>query len=87
MESIKREITDLTKRKDLLEKEIVTANAKRDAHLDLLRKEFGIGKYEEIDELIKKYKIDAEDLKALIDESLEKIKLHVKNLEVIVNGK
>jgi predicted lipid-binding transport protein (Tim44 family) len=87
MEDIKQEIKVLETKQSSIEKEIATANARYEAHLEMLQKEFGVGDVSKIDELIKQHKITADDLKHIIDESLKKLKTHIGNLEVIVRGK
>lgn len=87
MEDIKKEIAALQSRQATLEKEILNANAKHEAHMDMLKKEFEICSIEEIDNLVSRYEANAKDLKKIIDESLQKIREHIKNLEVSIHGK
>lgn len=87
MEDIKQEIKILESKQSSIEKEIAAANARYEAHLEMLQKEFGIGDVSKIDELIKQNQVSVDDLKKVVDESLKKLKIHVSNLEVIVRGK
>jgi len=86
IDEIKKEISTLTLRQSKVEKGIQAANAKHEAHMNMLRDEFQIESLSEIDTNIAEFEKKISDSEKIILENIEKMKVHVVNLENLLNG-
>ena len=86
IEDYRKQLKDLEFRKNQLEKEIAASNAKHEAQLDMLRKEFNITNEQEIAPLIESMEAKLEEDKKKLNEFMNKLTNLVSQLEKIVNG-
>lgn len=86
IEDYRKQLKDLEFRKNQLEKEIAASNAKHEAQLDMLRKEYSITNEEEIAPLIESMESKLEEDKKKLNEFMNKLTNLVSQLEKIVNG-
>jgi molecular chaperone GrpE (heat shock protein) len=84
---IKKQISDLTLRQGKVEKEIQAANAKHEAHLQMLNTEFGIDSIDKIQPMIDSLTSQITGHEDTILKHLESLKKHVEGLEKTLNGK
>jgi predicted nucleic acid-binding Zn-ribbon protein len=85
VESFQKEIAELNKKKESLEKLLLQAQTERSVHLKTLQEEFGIAE-DKIEAKLKEYEDTMTKLEEIIESKTKELRDYVEKLERVVNN-